>query len=107
MRLPQFINILVLIFLKLKHYKPEMGGYHRRKTCFETVRNLSGKVDYENRSKKRTQDFSWNRKISFKKLMWFMFSLMKECSQNALERFFPKMNLPTILRDYGKTSIHR
>jgi hypothetical protein len=59
--------------------------------CFETVRNLSGKADYENRSKKRTQDFSRNRKMSFKKLMWFMLNLVKGSSQNALERFFPKI----------------
>jgi hypothetical protein len=53
---------------------------------------LSGKADYENRSKKRTQDFSRNRKTPFKKLIWFMLSLVKESSQNALERFFPKLN---------------
>jgi hypothetical protein len=34
--------------------KPETGGCHRKKTCFEIVRNLSGKADDENRSKKRT-----------------------------------------------------
>jgi hypothetical protein len=38
------------------------------KTCFETIRNLSGKAGYENRSKKRTQDFSRDRKTPFKKL---------------------------------------
>jgi hypothetical protein len=52
---------------------------------------LSGKADYENRSKKRTQDFSRNRKMPFKKLIWFMLSLVKESSQNAPERFFPKI----------------
>jgi hypothetical protein len=61
------------------------------KTCFETVRNLSGKADYENRSKKQTQDFSRNRKTPFKKLMWFMLNMAKESSQNALERFFSKI----------------
>jgi hypothetical protein len=50
------------------------------------------KADYESRSKKRKQDFSRNRKTPFKKLMWFMLSLVKESSQNALERFFPKIN---------------
>jgi hypothetical protein len=29
--------------------------------------------------------------MPFKKLMWFMLSLVKESSQNALERFFPKI----------------
>jgi hypothetical protein len=52
---------------------------------------LVGKADYENRSKKRTQDFSRDRKMPFKKLMWFMLSLVKESSQNALERLFPKI----------------
>ncbi|MDR2433427.1 MAG: transposase, partial [Treponema sp.] len=29
--------------------------------------------------------------MPFKKLMWFMLSMVKESSQNALERFFPKI----------------
>jgi hypothetical protein len=49
------------------------------------------KADYESRSKKRKQDFSRNRKIPSKKLMCFMLSLVKESTQNALERFFPKI----------------
>ncbi|MDR0760595.1 MAG: IS4 family transposase [Treponema sp.] len=68
-----------------------MGGYHGEKTCIETIRNLLEKADYESRSKKRKQDFSRNRKMPFKKLMWFTLSLVKESSQNALERFFPKI----------------
>jgi hypothetical protein len=48
-------------------------------------------VEYENCSKKRKQDFSGKRKMPFKKLIWFMHSLVKESSQNALERFFPKI----------------
>jgi hypothetical protein len=52
---------------------------------------LSGKADYENRSKKRTQDFSRNHKMPFKKLMWFMLSLARESSRNAPERLFPKI----------------
>jgi hypothetical protein len=47
------------------------------KTCFETVRSLSGKADYENRSKKRTQDFSRNRKTPFKKLTRLTLSLAR------------------------------
>jgi hypothetical protein len=49
------------------------------------------KADYESRSKKRKQDFGRDRKMPFKKLMWFMFSMVKESSQNALERFFPRI----------------
>jgi hypothetical protein len=44
------------------------------------------------RNEKR--DFSRKRKISFKNLMFFMLSMVKESSQNVLERFFPKMKNP-------------
>jgi hypothetical protein len=33
--------------------------------------------------------------MPFKKLMWFMLSMVKENSQNALERFFPKIKEAT------------
>jgi hypothetical protein len=55
------------------------------------VRNLLENADYESRSKKRKQDFSRDRKMPFKKLMWCMLSMVKESSQNALERFSPKI----------------
>jgi hypothetical protein len=45
-------------------------------------------AEYEARSKKREQDFSRKRKMTFKKLMWFMLNMVNESSQNALERFF-------------------
>jgi hypothetical protein len=59
------------------------------------VRDLLGKAGYESRSKKRTQDFSRDRKMPFKKLMWCMLSMVKDSSQNALERFFPKIKEAT------------
>jgi hypothetical protein len=46
--------------------------------------------DFENRSKKRTQDFTRNRKMGFKRLIYFLLSMIKESSQNALERYFAK-----------------
>jgi hypothetical protein len=61
------------------------------KKCLEEVRRLIGKKDCENRSKKRRGDFSREREMPFKKLIWFMLGLAKESSQNALERFFPKI----------------
>jgi hypothetical protein len=61
------------------------------KNCFELVRGLLGKAEYENRSKKRKQDFSKERNMSFKKLMYFMPGMVKESPQNALERLFPKI----------------
>jgi hypothetical protein len=42
-------------------------------------------------SKKRRQDFTQKHKMPFKKLMWLMLSLVKESSQNVLERYFPKI----------------
>jgi hypothetical protein len=61
------------------------------KNCLELICGLLDKANCENRSKKRTQDFSRKRKMTFKKLMRFMISMVKESSQNALERFFPKI----------------
>jgi hypothetical protein len=61
------------------------------KTCVEGVKDLVESPEYEGRSKKRKQDFSRKRKMPFKKLMWFILSMVKESSQNALERFFPKI----------------
>ncbi|MDR1148543.1 MAG: hypothetical protein LBK66_07920, partial [Spirochaetaceae bacterium] len=48
-------------------------------------------AEYENRSKKETQDFSRKRKMPFIELIYFMLGMVKESSQNALERFFPKI----------------
>ncbi|MDR0721181.1 MAG: hypothetical protein LBF75_00100, partial [Treponema sp.] len=53
------------------------------------------KAVYKIRSKKREQDFTRDRKMPFKKLILFMFSMVKESSQNALERFFPKLKEAT------------
>jgi hypothetical protein len=68
-----------------------LGGYHGKKNCFETVRALLEEAAYKIRSKKREQDFTRNRKMPFKKLILFMLGMVKESSQNALERFFPKL----------------
>jgi hypothetical protein len=65
------------------------------KKCLEEIRSLLEKKDYEIRSKKRRRDFSRERKMPFKKLMWFMLGMVKESSQNALERFFPKLKEAT------------
>ena len=46
---------------------------------------------FKNKSKKRPQDFSRERKMGFKKLIYFLLSMVKESSQNALERFFDKI----------------
>jgi hypothetical protein len=48
------------------------------KKCLEEIRSLIEKKDYENRPKKRRQDFSRERKIPFKKPMYFMPGMVKE-----------------------------
>jgi hypothetical protein len=68
---------------------------HGKKTCLEEVRVLVGATEYESRSKKRRQDFTRKCKMPFKKLICFMFGMVKECSQNALERYFPKIKRAT------------
>ncbi|MDR0663626.1 MAG: hypothetical protein LBF80_06065 [Spirochaetaceae bacterium] len=42
------------------------------------VRELIETAEYEVRAKKREQDFSRNRKMPFKKLMWFMLNIVHE-----------------------------
>jgi len=48
--------------------------------------------DFREKSKKRAQDFSRDRKMGFNHLIYFILSMIKESSQNALERFFEKTN---------------
>lgn len=45
---------------------------------------------FKNRAKKLKKDFTRERKMGFRKLLYFMLSMIKESSQNALERFFQK-----------------
>jgi hypothetical protein len=49
---------------------------------------LAHNAGYELRAKKRPQDFTRNRKMTFAELMYFMPGMAKESSQNALSRFF-------------------
>jgi hypothetical protein len=56
------------------------GGKHGGRTCIEEVRNLLEKADYASR----------------KKQMYFMLGMVKESTQNAPGRFFPKIGLPPI-----------
>jgi hypothetical protein len=56
----------------------------------EAIRRLIGKLGFKNKSKKREQDFTRERKMGFQKLMYFMLSMIRESSQNAIERFFIK-----------------
>jgi hypothetical protein len=50
---------------------------------------------FENRSKKRAQDFTRKRKMGFKRLVYFLLSMIKESSQNALERYFTEIGEDT------------
>jgi hypothetical protein len=44
--------------------------------------------DFKNRSKKRAQDFTRERKMGFKNLVYFTLNMINESTQNALERYF-------------------
>jgi hypothetical protein len=46
---------------------------------------------YKGRSKKHAKDFIRERKMGFQKLICFLLSMINESSQNALERFFPRI----------------
>jgi hypothetical protein len=52
---------------------------------------LTKNADFKTRARKRVQDFTRDRKMSFAKLIWFLLSMINESSQNALERYFPKI----------------
>jgi hypothetical protein len=52
---------------------------------------LARQEAYEWRAKKRQQDFTRNRKMTFTEIIYFMLTIVKESSQNALERVFPQL----------------
>jgi hypothetical protein len=52
---------------------------------------LAKKKCYEHRSKQRPQDFTRKRKMGFTEIIYFMLSMVKESTQNALERAFPQL----------------
>jgi hypothetical protein len=56
----------------------------------EALKNLAETCCFQNRSKKRAEDFTRKRKMGFKQLIYFMLSMIKESSQTALERYFEK-----------------
>jgi hypothetical protein len=52
---------------------------------------LVGTAAYQEQARKRPADFTRERKMGFKKLIYFLLSMVNESSQNALERFFPRI----------------
>jgi hypothetical protein len=72
------------------------GEYHGKKNCVEVVIGLTGISSYERRSKKREQDFTRKRKMTFAELIYFMLGMVKESTQNALSRFFQRAGKPHI-----------
>jgi hypothetical protein len=67
--------------------------------CFEEIRSLLEKAEYENHSKKRKRDFIRKRKMTFKTLMLFMLSIVKESSQNASNsKYHPSGSSPQTKR---------
>jgi len=63
----------------------------RGKNCIEALIGLVQQKGYEQRSKKREQDFTRKRKMTFSEIIYFMLSIVKESTQNALERVFPHL----------------
>jgi hypothetical protein len=72
-------------------------GISWEKNCVEAVLRLAHHPRYERRSKKREQDFTRKRKMSFAELLYFMLGMVKDSTQNALSRFFQQA---------GKADIH-
>jgi hypothetical protein len=58
------------------------------------VRGIVESCEYKGRSRKREQDFTRERKMGFKKLIYFLLSMINESTQNALERFFSRIGEP-------------
>jgi hypothetical protein len=58
--------------------------------CFRIkCSNKSEYASYEQRSKKQHKDFTRRRKMGFKEIIYTMLYMVKESTQNALERVFP------------------
>jgi DNA-binding transcriptional ArsR family regulator len=66
-----------------------------RRAALEAVKNLVGRLGFRERARKRAEDFTRERKMPFKKLIYFLLSMIKESSQNALERYFGKLGEAT------------
>jgi hypothetical protein len=52
---------------------------------------LVKEAEYKGRSRMRATDFTRERKMGFRKLIYFLLSMINESTQNALERYFPKI----------------
>jgi hypothetical protein len=52
------------------------------------LKGLVETAGFKDRSKKGKKDFTRERKMGFKQLVYFMLSMIKESTQNALERYF-------------------
>jgi hypothetical protein len=61
------------------------------KNCVETLTGLMRQKAYEIKAKKPSRDFTRKRKTTFAELIYFMLGMVKGSSQNALERFFPRI----------------
>jgi hypothetical protein len=57
----------------------------------EAIKCLIESLEFLDRARKSPKDFTRERKMPFKKLVYFLLSMIKESSQNALERYFWKM----------------
>jgi hypothetical protein len=56
------------------------------------LKDVVQSLAYKERARKRPTDFTRKRKMGFTELVFFLLSLINESTQNALERFFPKIS---------------
>jgi hypothetical protein len=63
---------------------------HYGRKSLEISKELIDSLGFLNRARKHSKYFTRERKMPFKKLICFLLSMIKESSQNALERYFKK-----------------
>ena len=64
------------------------------KNCTEKIAELARLEAYMLRARKREQDFTRNRKMTFDEIIFLMLNTVRESTQNALDRAFPRMGKP-------------
>jgi len=61
------------------------------KNCLENVLELIQQTVYQRRCKKREQDFTRERAMMFNEIVFVILGMLKESTQNMLERVFPQL----------------
>ena len=61
------------------------------KNCLKNVLELIQQTVYQRRCKKREQDFTRERAMMFNEIVFVILGMLKESTQNMLERVFPQL----------------